>query len=103
VDKTIYVSGQPGINPKTGKPAGDSFESQARQAIKNLQDTLEDSGANLGSVVKVTCFLTDADHFTKLNELFAEYFPESPPVRSTPIVQLRPGLLFSIDAIAIAD
>jgi 2-iminobutanoate/2-iminopropanoate deaminase len=103
VDKTIYVSGQPGINPKTGKPAGDTFEAQARQAIKNLQSVLEDSGANLGSIVKVTCFLTDESHFTKLNELFQEYFSESPPVRSTPIVQLRTGFLFSIDAIAITD
>lgn len=103
VDKTVYVSGQPGINPKTGKPAGDTFEEQARQAIRNLQAVLEDSGANLGSIVKVTCFLTDESHFTKLNELFVEYFSDSPPVRSTPIVKLRTGLLFSIDAIAITD
>lgn len=69
----------------------------------NLKSVLEDSGASLGSIVKVTCFLTDEQHFTKLNELFKEYFSDSPPVRSTPIVRLRTGLLFSIDAIAIAD
>lgn len=103
VDKTVYVSGQLGINPKSGKPEGDTFASQARQAITNLQAILEDSGTNLGSVVKVTCFLTEADNIKKLDEVFAEYFPESPPVRSTPIVQLRPGCLLSIDAIAIAD
>ena len=97
----IFTAGQPGIDPKTGAVAGDDFESQARQAFANLRAVLEDAGSGLDHVVRVTCFLTDASAFPMLNTLFTEYFPTSPPVRSTPIVSLPKGLLFSIDAVAV--
>jgi 2-iminobutanoate/2-iminopropanoate deaminase len=47
--------------------------------------------------------VADVAAFPKLNELFTEFFPEAPPVRSTPVVALPKGLLFSIDAIAAVD
>lgn len=102
-DNLLFVAGQPGIDPSTGQVAGSTFEAQARQALKNLAAVLEDAGTSLHRVVKVTCFVTDASDFPKLNELFAEFFPETPPVRSTPVVALPKGLLFSIDAIAVFD
>lgn len=97
----IYTAGQPGIDPRTGAVAGESFEAQARQAFANLRAVLEDAGSGLDRVVKVTCFVADASAFPTLNALFAEFFPERSPVRSTPIVALPRGLLFSIDAIAV--
>jgi 2-iminobutanoate/2-iminopropanoate deaminase len=100
VGDLLFTAGQPGINPKTGLVAGPSFEDQARQAFENLRAVLEDAGSGLGQVVRVTCFMADAEAFGTLNELFREYFPAEPPVRSTPIVSLPRGLLFSIDAIA---
>lgn len=103
VDKTIYVSGQRGVNPKTGKPVDDSFDSQARQAFKNLQWVLEDAGASLDSVVKIVCYMTDESDYAKLDALFTEFFRDSPPVRSSPIVGLRKGYRVVIDAIAVAD
>jgi len=103
VDNLVYTAGQPGINPATGAVAGDTFEAQARQAFANLAAVLEDAGSRLARVIKVTCFVADATAFPTLNALFAEFFPDSPPVRSTPIVQLPRGLLFSIDAIAVVD
>jgi 2-iminobutanoate/2-iminopropanoate deaminase len=69
----------------------------------HLRAVLEDAGTGLHRAVKVTCFLADMDAFQKLNELFAEYFPESPPVRSAPVVALPRGLLFSVDAIAVVE
>jgi 2-iminobutanoate/2-iminopropanoate deaminase len=99
----IFTAGQAGIDPATGKVAGDTFEAQARQAFANLAAVLEDAGSRLARVVKVTCFVADPAAFGTLNALFAELFPEAPPVRSTPIVQLPRGLLFSIDAIAAAE
>ena len=99
----VYTAGQPGIDPATGAVAGDTFEAQARQAFANLRAVLEDAGSNLDRVIKVTCFVTDPGAFATLNTLFAEYFPSSPPVRSTPIVALPRGLLFSIEAIATCD
>ena len=103
VGDMVYTAGQPGIDPATGAVAGDTFEAQARQAFANLAAVLEDAGSGLGRVVKVTCFLTDAAAFPALNALFAEFFPVAPPVRSAPIAQLPRSLLFSIDAIAVAE
>jgi 2-iminobutanoate/2-iminopropanoate deaminase len=97
----VYTAGQPGIDPTTGHVAGDSFEAQARQAFANLQAVLEDAGSSLARVIKVTCFVADPNAFPMLNALFAEFFPVAPPVRSTPLVQLPRGLLFSIDAVAV--
>jgi 2-iminobutanoate/2-iminopropanoate deaminase len=99
----VYTAGQPGIDPRTGQVAGDSFEAQARQALANLQAVLEDAGSSLARVIKVTCFVTDHSAYPVLNALFAEFFPSAPPVRSAPLVQLPRGLLFSIEAVAIAD
>ena len=102
VGSLLFVAGQPGIDPRTGAAAGETFEAQARQAFANLRTALEDAGSSLDRVVKTTCFVGDGTAFPKLNELYAEYFPSAPPVRSTPIVGLPRGLLFSIDAIAVA-
>jgi 2-iminobutanoate/2-iminopropanoate deaminase len=103
VGDVIYTAGQTGMNPATGQVAGDTFEAQARQAFVNLAAVLEDSGSSLARTIKVTCFVADANAFPELNTLFAEFFSVAPPVRSTPIVQLPRGLLFSIDAIAVVE
>ena len=97
----LFVSGQAGLNPATGALAGDSFEDQARQAFENLSTVLQAAGSSLQHVVKTTIFCTDATAFANLNQLYAEYFPENPPARSVPIVQLPRGLLISIECIAV--
>ena len=102
VGDLIYTAGQAGIDPATGQVAGESFFAQARQAFTNLRTLLEDAGSGMEQVLKVTCFIAHADAFMSLNELFAEYFPDSPPVRSVPVVTLPQGLKFSIEAIAVA-
>jgi 2-iminobutanoate/2-iminopropanoate deaminase len=67
----------------------------------SLRAVLEDAGSSLERIIKVTCYVADPNAFPTLNALFAEFFPVAPPVRSTPLVQLPRGLLFSIDAIAV--
>jgi 2-iminobutanoate/2-iminopropanoate deaminase len=102
VGSLLFTAGQPGIDPGTGAAAGETFEARARKAIANLRAVLEDAGSGLERVVKTTCFVADATAFAKLNELYAEYFPSAPPaVRSTPIVSLPRGLVFSIEAVAL--
>jgi 2-iminobutanoate/2-iminopropanoate deaminase len=101
VGDVVYTAGQPGIDPVSGEAAGSTFEAQARQAFANLAALLEDAGSSLARVIKVTCFTTDVAAFPMLNALFAEFFPDAPPVRSAPIVQLPRGLLISIEAIAV--
>lgn len=102
VGDLVFTAGQPGIDPATGTVAGDTFELQARQAFANLAAVLDDAGSSLDRVIKVTCFVGDPSAFASLNSLFEEFFPHAPPVRSTPVVSLPRGLLFSIDAIAVA-
>lgn len=99
----VFVAGQPGIDPATREVAGPTFDAQARQAFANLRAVLEDAGTGLDRVVKVTCFVANASDFQTLNSLFSEFFPQSPPVRSTPLVALPKGLLFSIDAVAVIE
>ena len=102
VGELLFVSGQAGLDPATGQVAGADFETQARQAFANLAVALEDAGSHLRRVVKVTCFVGEPAGFATLNELFAELWPEAPPARSAPIVALPRGLLFSVEAIAVA-
>lgn len=97
----LYVAGQPGLDPATGALAGEGFEAQARQAFENLSTVLRAAGSSLQHVVKTTIFMIDAGAFPQMNELYGEYFPHNPPVRSTPIVQLPRGLLISIECVAV--
>jgi 2-iminobutanoate/2-iminopropanoate deaminase len=98
----LFVSGQAGLDPATGSPVSGGFPLEARQAFTNLAHVLEAAGSGLGRVAKLTVFMASPDDFPALNELFAEFFPSSPPTRSVPIVQLPRGLLISIEAIAAA-
>lgn len=98
----LFVAGQGGLDPTSGQVAGPDFEAQARQAFENLSAALRAAGSRLDAVVKTTIFLSDVEAFPKLNELYAEFFPNNPPVRSVPIVQLPKGLLISIECIALA-
>ena len=98
----LFVSGQGGLDPETGEPPPGGFPAEGRQALRNLARALEAAGSSLSEVAKVTVYLTDVGNFPTLNELFAEFFPENPPARATPIVQLPRGLLISIEAVAAA-
>ena len=100
VGELLFIAGQAGVDPSSGALAGPTFELQARRAFENLRAILEDAGSGLDQVVKTTCFLAAPEAFDQLNALYAEYFPVAPPVRSTPVVQLPRGLLFSVEAIA---
>lgn len=99
VGDLLFISGQAGIDPVTGSVAED-FSAQARQAFQNLATVLQAAGSDLQHVAKTTIFLSNAAEFSKLNELYAEFFPTNPPARSVPIVQLPRGLLISIECIA---
>lgn len=103
VGNLVFTAAQPGVDPSTRRPPGPTFESQVRQAFANLGAILEDAGSGLDKVVKVTCLVTDAGNFPMLNQLFEEFFPNSPPARTSPIVSLPNHLLFAIEAIAVCE
>ncbi len=97
----LFVSGQAGLSPDTGEVAGSGFDAQARQALENLRAVLAAANCSMDDVIKTTCWVADATFFPELNALYAEFFPNDPPTRSTPIVALPKGLLFSIECIAV--
>jgi 2-iminobutanoate/2-iminopropanoate deaminase len=96
----VFCSGMVGVDPQSGQaPAG--IEAQTEQALTNLGAVLEEAGASLQDLVKVTIFYADVDDFATLNEVYARHMPDPPPARSAPAnVRLPRGLLISIEAIA---
>jgi 2-iminobutanoate/2-iminopropanoate deaminase len=99
----LYVSGQTGIDPATGEPAGPTMADQARQAMRNVEAVLLAGGSRPELVVNVTVLLADISEFAQVNEVFAETFPSEPPARMTMQVPLPLGLLISIGCVALVD
>ncbi|KAL1307500.1 hypothetical protein HN51_049420 [Arachis hypogaea] len=79
----LFVSGVLGLVPETGKFVSDNVEDQTEQILKNMGEILKAGGANYSSVVKTTIMLADLKDFKKVNEIYAKYFPSTPPARST--------------------
>ena len=103
-DQYVFVSGQAGFyDPKTGKEIK-GIEAQTKQALENMKEVLEAAGSSLRDVVKVTVFLGNSDHFTKMNEIYATYFSKDYPARSTVIAGLAlPQMLIEIECIALCS
>lgn len=96
----IFTSGQIGIDPKTGE-LKEGIESQTEQVIKNLKAVLEAVGLDLSNVVKTTIYLRKMDDFSKVNEIYAKFFKEPYPSRSTVGVSSLPkNALIEIEVIA---
>ena len=99
----IYTAGQLGIVPGTKEFAGLDIESQTRQALENLEAVLKAAGSCLAHVVKTTVFLQDIEEFSRMNGVYAEFFPEEPPARSAVQVTALPlGGRVEIEAVAMA-
>ena len=88
--KFFFASGQLGLDPTTGNLVPGGIEAETRQSLTNLRNVLADSGLGLDSVVKTTVFLRDMADFPKMNAVYAEFFPEKPPARSTVQVAALP-------------
>jgi len=78
----LFVSGQLGLDPESGAFAGESFDSQARQALENMKQIIMAAGFDLTDVVSVDVYLTDMERFADFNEIYAGYFSEHHPARA---------------------
>src|ERR1017187_10557561 len=98
----IYVSGQASVDPVSGKAILGDVQSETRQTLTNIKNILEGCGASLSDVVRCGVFLTDANDFKPMNEVYAEFFGDSKPARTTVIVVALPlkDAKVEIDAIA---
>lgn len=79
----LFTSGQLPIDPATGKIPEAGIEEHAHQAFKNLAAIAKETGASLDNVVKTTVFLSDINNFAAVNQVYAQYFNEPFPARST--------------------
>lgn len=95
----LFVSGQGPLDPATGQIVGDTVEEQTARVLENIKAILEAGGARMADVVKVTAHLSDLSLFERYNKVYATYFPDPKPTRTTVGSQLL-GILVEIDAIA---
>jgi len=96
----IFISGQIALDPKTGEAITD-IKSATRQVLTNMQTILETADLKLTDIVKTTIYLKNITDFAAVNEVYAGFFPEDPPARSTIEVSSLPkGVPIEIEAIA---
>lgn len=96
----IFTSGQIGLDPITGKMAGDSITEQAHQVMNNLAAVLNAAGSGLNKAVKTTCFLADMADFAAFNEVYAQYFTNRPARSCVAVKTLPAGALCEVEVIA---
>ena len=98
----VYTSGQVALRADGSFNNGDIM-TQTTQVFENLTAVLKEAGSGLDKVLKTTVFLSDMDNFTPMNEVYANFFGEHKPARSTVAVKTLPkNALVEIECIALA-
>jgi 2-iminobutanoate/2-iminopropanoate deaminase len=97
----VFVSGQVGQDPSTGKLAGSTVQEQTRQCLKNISAILNEAGSSIEKIVSATFILRNPDDFPGMNAEWATWFPENPPARQGASLPIDvDGLLVSFAVIA---
>lgn len=103
-ENLVFTAGQVGLDPATMELVEGGVEAQTRQVLTNLKHVLEKADSGLKFVVKTTVFLQDMGDFAKMNEVYAEFFPENPPARSTvQVAGLPKGAQVEIECVALLN
>jgi len=99
IDNTAYLSGQIGLDPVTMQLA-DGIDAQIHQVFRNLRAVTLAAGGDLAGIAKLNIFLTDLAHFSRVNEIMAEYFTAPYPARAAVgVASLPRGAMVEADAI----
>jgi 2-iminobutanoate/2-iminopropanoate deaminase len=93
----VFLAGQTPFDPETGEQP-DGFEEQARQTLRNLAAVARAAGGSLDDALRVGAYLRDMDDFPVFNRVYAEFFSEPFPARTT-IQSNLPGFAIEIDAV----
>lgn len=102
VKNMAFISGQLPIDPATGFFSGTDIESQTRQALNNLKAVLESNGMTMENIVKTTVLLADMNEFSRMNQVYAEFFTEPYPARAAfQVAALPKDARVEIEAISV--
>lgn len=98
----VFTSGQIPLDPATGKLVEGGIEASTRRVFENLRAVLQSAGVGFGDVVKATVFLKSLSDFQVMNGIYAEYFGDHKPARSTVgVAQLPMDAPIEIDLVAV--
>src|SRR5690554_5891761 len=96
----LFCSGQIPLDPSTGELAGSDIRTQTERVLENIRVILEDQGLSFRHVVKSTVYLANLADFSAMNEVYARYFPDEQPARTTIQVAALPrGALVEIEVV----
>ena len=99
--RLLFVSGQIPLDPQSGQIVEGDVAVQTARVLQNLSAILEAAGSNLGQAVKTTVYLKDLAHFGMMNEVYARFFADGAPARSTvEVARLPRNVSVEIDLIA---
>lgn len=99
----VFTAGQVAFDPATGQLIEGDVARQTARVLENLKAIVEAAGSSLDRAVKATVFLKDMNDFAAMNEVYARYFPASPPARSTvEAARLPRDVRVEIDLITLA-
>ena len=98
----LFVSGQVGKNPQTGKLVLENIQDETHQVMQNVKGILADAGMDFTNVVKTTIFMKNMDDFSAMNEVYGSYFNGNFPARETVgVVRLPLDVNVEISVIAV--
>lgn len=102
VNGMLFCAGQTPIDPATGNLVPGGIEEQTHQALKNVGAVLRAAGSDYSKVIKTTVFLKNMNEFAAMNAIYATYFTDAPPARSTvEVARLPKDCLVEVEAIAL--
>lgn len=100
--RQLWVSGQIPVDPETGQFVEGGFEAQAHRVFRNVRAVVEAAGGSLANAIKAQVYLSDLDNRALLNTIFAQYFPEPYPARTT--IQSNLGdVLIEVDVVVALE
>lgn len=104
VGQWVFTAGQIPLDPKSGQIVSEDIAEQTRQVLNNLAAVLKAENLTFDHIVKTTVFMIDLGQFQAMNEIYASYFTQQPPARSTVQVSALPkGARVEIEVIAVSD
>jgi 2-iminobutanoate/2-iminopropanoate deaminase len=87
----VFVAGEKGLDVRTGRIVPGGIAAETRQTLENIKGILEAAGSSLDKAVQSFVFMTDLSKFDEMNRVYAEYFPGTPPGRTTVEVKALPA------------